>query len=133
MSAVQFYPASRSSEPLRERLAEMREDMLARMLQRGSPELGQLPILAGIAAALKALDSREAPAPSTLDAETCIALANELVRAAAALVCAARDHTDRSVNRPRRLSGASAPPGIGPCRNRFPLIRRPRERPGTPL
>jgi hypothetical protein len=89
MIVVPFYPPdSRRTEQLRERLIEMREDMLGRMLRRGSPEPGQLPIRAGIAAALKALDSREAQAPSTLDAETAIALANELVRAAAALGCA---------------------------------------------
>ena len=41
------------------------------------------------------LNSRQAPAPSTHDAETCIALANELARAVAALVCAARGSTGR--------------------------------------
>src|SRR5215472_15149481 len=76
MTATSPIPLYRSSSDLRERLVEMREDMLARMLQRGSPEPGQLPILAGIAAALKALDSREAQAPLTLDAEAAIALAN---------------------------------------------------------
>jgi hypothetical protein len=98
LSAIRLYPGAARTQPLRERLLEMREDMLRRILQRGSPEPGQLPILAGIAAALTALtalDKGQAQPPLTLDAEAAIALANELVRAAAALVCAARVETDR--------------------------------------
>jgi hypothetical protein len=42
---------------LRERLTEMREECLDRMLRRGEPEPGHLPLIAGIAAALDSLDS----------------------------------------------------------------------------
>jgi hypothetical protein len=42
---------------LRERLIELRDDALGRMLWRGAVEPGQLPLIAGINAALYALDS----------------------------------------------------------------------------
>ena len=60
MTATSPDPLHRSSSDLRERLVEMREDMLGRMLQHGPPEPGQLPILAGIAAAMTALNSPQA-------------------------------------------------------------------------
>jgi len=53
------------------------------------------------AAALTALDKGQAQAPLPLDAETAIALANELVRTAAALVRAARVDNDRFGHRAR--------------------------------
>jgi len=71
-----------------------------RMLQRGSVEPGHLPILAGIAAALETLGSRERQPSLTLDAKAIIAL----VRATAALVCAARGSTDASAIEPARGS-----------------------------
>jgi hypothetical protein len=42
---------------LRERLIELRDDALDRMLRRGAVEPGHLPLIAGIAAALNALDT----------------------------------------------------------------------------
>jgi hypothetical protein len=42
---------------LRDRLIELRDDALNRMLRRGTVEPGHLPLIAGIAAALNALDT----------------------------------------------------------------------------
>jgi len=41
---------------LRERLIELRDDALSRMIRRGTVEPGHLPLIAGINAALDALD-----------------------------------------------------------------------------
>jgi hypothetical protein len=55
---------------LRQKLIEMRADMLDRMLRRGAVEPGHLPLIAGINAALTALDQSaqtEAAAPAAVD------------------------------------------------------------------
>jgi hypothetical protein len=55
---------------LRRQLIEMRADMLDRMLRRGAAEPGHLPLIAGINAALEALDRSartEAAAPAVVD------------------------------------------------------------------
>jgi hypothetical protein len=56
MSVAELYPTSSRAQALRERLEAMQDEMLDRMLRRGSVEPGQLPLTAGIAAALAALD-----------------------------------------------------------------------------
>jgi hypothetical protein len=56
---------------LRQKLIEMRADMLDRMLRRGAIEPGFLPLIAGINAALEVLDrssQTEAAAPAAVDA-----------------------------------------------------------------
>ena len=45
------------SSRLRDRLLELRDDALDKMMRRGSVEPGQLPMLSGIAAALSALSA----------------------------------------------------------------------------
>ena len=45
------------SSRLRDRLLELRDDALDKMMRRGSVEPGQLPLLSGIAAALAALSA----------------------------------------------------------------------------
>jgi hypothetical protein len=42
--------------PLRERLTELRNDMVGRMLRRGAVEPGHLPLIAGVNAPLDAFD-----------------------------------------------------------------------------
>ena len=55
---------SRRAPLLRERLIELRDNILDRMRLRGQVEPGQLPMLAGIEAALKILErDAEDPAP----------------------------------------------------------------------
>jgi hypothetical protein len=49
-------PKTTAHDRLRERLAELRADMLARMIARGAVEPGHLPLVAGINAAIDALD-----------------------------------------------------------------------------
>ena len=64
MTIVPLHPPSRRASPLRERLIELRDEMLDRMRRRGQVEPGHLPMLAGIEAALKILEcDAEGPAP----------------------------------------------------------------------
>ena len=63
MAAASPIPLSRSPDDLRERLTEMRDDMLDRMLRRGNPEPAHLPMLAGIEATLRMLAGEEIAAP----------------------------------------------------------------------
>jgi hypothetical protein len=58
MSFTELFPAADRTERLRERLLDMRDEALDRMLRRGAVEPGHLPILAGIEAALRALDDQ---------------------------------------------------------------------------
>jgi hypothetical protein len=75
-----MYPRPGRGEPLcahlppdtlRRKLIEMRADMLDRMQRRGAAEPGHLPLIAGINAALEALDRSArtiAAAPAVVDA-----------------------------------------------------------------
>jgi hypothetical protein len=61
----------RPTDRLREALVEMQADMLDRMAQRASIEPAHLPLLAGLAAAIQALDRETrtiAAAPAVVDA-----------------------------------------------------------------
>jgi hypothetical protein len=56
---------------LRQKLVEMRDDLIARMQRRGAVEPGHLPLIAGVNAALTALDrgaETENAAPAIVDA-----------------------------------------------------------------
>ena len=64
MAAASPIPLYRSSDELRERLTQMRDDFVDRMVRRGNPEPAHLPMLAGIEATLRMLDSEEIAAPS---------------------------------------------------------------------
>ena len=63
MSVVELAPASSRASALRERLEEMRDDLVDRMVRRGNPEPAHLPMLAGIEATLRVLDGKEIAAP----------------------------------------------------------------------
>jgi hypothetical protein len=59
MSVAELLPVAGRAERLRERLMELRTDMLGRMLRRGQVEPGHLPLIVGINAALDALADAE--------------------------------------------------------------------------
>ena len=63
MAATFPIPLYRSCDELRERLTEMRDDLVDRMLRRGNPEPAHLPMLAGIEATLRMLAGEEIAAP----------------------------------------------------------------------
>ena len=64
MSVVeQLMQLSARASALRERLEEMRDDLVDRMVRRGNPEPAHLPMLAGIEATLRKLDGEEIAAP----------------------------------------------------------------------
>ena len=50
MAAASPIPLYRSPDDLRERLTQMRDDFVDRMVRRGNPEPAHLPMLAGIEA-----------------------------------------------------------------------------------
>ena len=64
MAVASPIPLYRSPDNLRERLTQMRDDLVDRMVRRGNPEPAHLPMLAGIEATLRMLDSEEIAAPS---------------------------------------------------------------------
>ena len=64
MAAVSPIPLHRSPDELRERLTQMRDDLVDRMVRRGNPEPAHLPMLAGIEATLRVLDSEDIAAPN---------------------------------------------------------------------
>jgi hypothetical protein len=63
MAAASPIPLYRSSDDLRERLTQMRDDLVDRMVRRGNPAPAHLPMLAGIEATLRVLDGEEIAAP----------------------------------------------------------------------
>ena len=64
MAATSPIPLYRSPDDLRERLTQMRDDLVDRMVRRGNPEPAHLPMLAGIEATLRVLDSEDIAAPN---------------------------------------------------------------------
>jgi len=63
MGAALIGAASPIPDELRERLTQMRDDFVDRMVRRGNPEPAHLPMLAGIEATLRLLDGEEIAAP----------------------------------------------------------------------
>src|SRR6516165_2436334 len=64
MAATSPIPLYRSPDDLRERLTQMRDDLVDRMVRRGNPEPAHLPMIAGIEATLRVLDGEEIAAPN---------------------------------------------------------------------
>jgi hypothetical protein len=63
MAAASPIPPYRSSDELRERLTQRRDDFVDRMVRRGNPEPAHLLMLAGIEATLRVLDGEEIATP----------------------------------------------------------------------
>jgi hypothetical protein len=77
MATASPIPLYRSPDDLRERLLEMRDDLVDRMVRRGTPEPAHLPMLGGIEATLRVLDGEEIAArPEPVPRGSAMAAAN---------------------------------------------------------